>query len=58
MKKQGFVESGGAGSHRVYKHPDGRRITIPFHAKDIKIGTLRQIVSDMGITTEDFNKLV
>ena len=55
IKKLGFAESGGSGSHRVYKHRDGRRTTIAFHAKDIKTGTLRQIISDVGLTVEEFN---
>jgi len=54
----GFVFSRSSGSHRVYKHPDGRRTTISFHAKDVKTGTLRSIIEDLGITIQDFNEMV
>jgi len=58
VKQMGFVHSGGSGGHRVYKHPDGRRTTISFHAKDVKTGTLRGIIADLGISVEEFNRLV
>ncbi len=28
LRKFGFLERGGKGSHRNFKHPDGRKITI------------------------------
>ena len=58
VKQLGFLWSHGDGSHRVYKHPDGRRTTISFHSKDMKMGTLRGIIEDMGITVEDYNERV
>jgi predicted RNA binding protein YcfA (HicA-like mRNA interferase family) len=39
----GFVLSGGEGSHRVYRHPDGRRMVIPFHGQSIAPAYIRQI---------------
>jgi predicted RNA binding protein YcfA (HicA-like mRNA interferase family) len=57
-KKKGFVLDHSTGSHRIYRHPDGRRTTIPYHTKDIKDGTLRGIIEDIGISTKDFNDMV
>lgn len=28
LKKAGFVDRGGKGSHRNFKHPEGKKITI------------------------------
>jgi predicted RNA binding protein YcfA (HicA-like mRNA interferase family) len=30
--RDGFSFDRGAGSHQVYCHPDGRRVTVTFHA--------------------------
>jgi len=32
IKKAGFVLVRQKGSHKIYKHPSGLRITIPFHS--------------------------
>jgi len=43
------------GSHRQYRHSDGRGTTVPFHAgRDISPILLRQIVKDIGLTLEEF----
>lgn len=39
----GFVKDGGEGSHRVYRHPDGRRMVLTFHGKDVKPCYIREI---------------
>lgn len=39
----GFVLSGGEGSHRVYRHPDGRRMVLAHHGKTVKPAYIRQI---------------
>ncbi|MBI5390638.1 type II toxin-antitoxin system HicA family toxin [Candidatus Woesearchaeota archaeon] len=59
-EKLGFVHSHTTGSHRVYKHEDGRRVTIPHHSgEEIGPGLLTKIVKkDLGITREDFLRLV
>ena len=51
----GFVEVRQRGSHRQYRHPDGRATTIPFHpGRDISPILLRQIARDIGLTVDDF----
>ena len=43
--KLGFVFDHQTGSHMVFKHPDGRKTTIPYHAgEDIGPGLLTKII--------------
>ena len=49
----GFVEVRQRGSHRQYRHADGRSTTVPFHqGRDISPVLLRQIAKDIGMTVE------
>jgi predicted RNA binding protein YcfA (HicA-like mRNA interferase family) len=52
----GFVFDRQRGSHAVYyRASDKRRIVIPMHgSKDLKPGTLRGIINDMGLSVEEF----
>jgi len=56
LHRLGFFEHPERGtSHLVFKHPDGRRTTVARHpGKDIPRGTLRAILRDMNISTEQF----
>jgi predicted RNA binding protein YcfA (HicA-like mRNA interferase family) len=58
IEKSGFVHSHTTGSHMVFKHPDGRRTTIPIHAgEEIGPGLLNKIIKkDLLITREEFLK--
>ena len=35
LERSGFLWDGGKGSHQVYRHPDGRKITLPKHGSGI-----------------------
>jgi len=51
----GFIEERQRGSHKQYRHPDGRGTTVPFHAaRDISPLLLRQIAKDVGLTLDQF----
>lgn len=55
LLRLGFVEVRQRGSHKQFRHPDGRRTTVPFHAgRDIAPALLRQIAADIGLTTAEF----
>ena len=55
LEKLGFVEVRQRGSHRQYRHADGRGTTVPFHAgRDISPILLRQIAKDISLTVEEF----
>ena len=43
LEHVGFVWDLGSGSHHVYRHPDGRRVTLPKHGSLLKPAYIRQI---------------
>jgi len=50
----GFSEVRQKGSHKQFRHPDGRVTTVPFHkGRDIAPNLLRQIARDIGLTIDD-----
>ena len=52
----GFAFDRQRGSHAVYyRAADRRRIVIPMHgAADLKPGTLRGIIADLGLSVDEF----
>lgn len=54
LKRLGFIEVRQRGSHKQFRHADGRSTTVPFHAgRDISPILLRQIAKDIGLTVEE-----
>jgi predicted RNA binding protein YcfA (HicA-like mRNA interferase family) len=54
LKGLGFQEVRQRGSHRQYRHPDGRGTTVPFHTgRDISPTLLRKIAQDIDLTVEE-----
>jgi predicted RNA binding protein YcfA (HicA-like mRNA interferase family) len=54
LEKLGFAEVRQKGSHKQYRHVDGRGTTVPFHAgRDISPTLLRKIAKDIGLTAEE-----
>ena len=58
VEKLGFKFDHQTGSHMIYKHPDGRKTTIPHHSgEEIGPALLNKIIKkDLGITREEFFK--
>ena len=55
LTQLGFQEVRQRGSHKQFRHFDGRGTTVPFHSgKDISPILLRQICKDIGLTMEEF----
>ena len=55
LVRHGFVEVRQRGSHKQFRHVDGRSTTVPFHAgRDISPTLLRKIARDIGLTVDDF----
>ena len=53
--KLGFKEARQRGSHKQYRHPDGRGTTVPIHGgRDISPLLVRQIARDIGLTLDEF----
>lgn len=50
----GFVEVRQRGSHKQFRHPDGRFTTVPFHKGRDVAPPLRKIARDIGMTVEAF----
>jgi len=51
----GFVQFRQRGSHKQFRHPDGRGTTVADHGgRDIGPPMLRQIAKDIGLTWEEF----
>ncbi len=49
----GFAEVRQKGSHKQFRHADGRGTTVPFHTgRDISPTLLRKIAKDVGLTAE------
>jgi len=59
LNKDGFSLSRSRGSHRIYRHPDGRRVVVSYHRSSdtFPIGTLRQMIGDIGWTEDDLRRL-
>lgn len=58
-EKLGFELDRQKGSHAIYlRRNDHRRVVIPMHNKDLKPGTLRGIIADLGVTPEEFVELL
>jgi predicted RNA binding protein YcfA (HicA-like mRNA interferase family) len=54
LQKLGFVEVRQRGSHKQFRHSDGRHTTVPFHSgRDISPILLRQIARDIHLTIEE-----
>lgn len=53
LEAMDFVEVRQRGSHKQFRHPDGRGTTVPFHpGRDISPVLLRRIARDIGLTVE------
>jgi len=59
LERVGFIVVRQRGSHIHMKHPDrpGRRVTIPYHSRDLAPKTLASIIRQAGLTVEEFLKL-
>ncbi|MBI5729193.1 MAG: type II toxin-antitoxin system HicA family toxin [Candidatus Magasanikbacteria bacterium] len=57
LERAGFIFIRQRGSHRIYVRGE-KGVTIPFHNKDLRKGTLKQIIQQSGLTVEEFIKLL
>ena len=58
LKKAGFREDGGKGSHIHLSHPDGRWTQVAVHAKPVPVGTLHAILRQAEMSIEELLKLI
>ena len=54
LEAHGFREVRQRGSHKQFRHEDGRTTTVPFHAgRDISPVLLRKIAADIHLTVDE-----
>jgi predicted RNA binding protein YcfA (HicA-like mRNA interferase family) len=59
LLRAGFFLDHGTGSHRYFRHSTRPGIvTVPFHRKDLKRGTLKSILDQAGLSVHEFLKLL
>ena len=55
----GFEFQRQKGSHKFYKHPDGRYTTVPHHPEeDLSRPLIRAILRQINLDTEEFIRLL
>ena len=58
LRRLGFEFIRQEGSHAIYRHADGRWVTVPMHeGKDICKGLLAKILKDAKVGPEEFEDL-
>lgn len=59
VNKAGFMVDHVSGSYYALWHPQtGRRVTVPYHNRELKSGTLHSIIKQAGLSREEFIRLV
>jgi predicted RNA binding protein YcfA (HicA-like mRNA interferase family) len=55
----GFITQRQKGSHKFYKHPDGRYTTIPHHpGEDLSRPLIKTILNQIDLSSEEFIQLL
>jgi predicted RNA binding protein YcfA (HicA-like mRNA interferase family) len=57
LERGGFYVHHTSGSHYILKK-EKLRVTVPYHNKDLKPGTLKSIIEQAGLTVEEFLNLL
>jgi len=59
LVRDGFGYDRGDGSHQIYYHPDGRRVTVTFHGGNTTFTrkTLKSMIDQTRWTEEDLKRL-
>ena len=48
LRREGWAERPGKGSHAIFSQPGRRKVTVPRHPGDLKPGVLRSIARAAG----------
>ena len=57
LQRFGFAVDHQTGSHVILHHPNGTRLTVPYHAREMKRGLLAALLKQAGLSIEEFNGL-
>lgn len=59
LLRLGFTGTRQKGSHRFYRHPDGRTTTVSHHlGRDLARPLIREILHEIKLSPEEFQKLL
>jgi predicted RNA binding protein YcfA (HicA-like mRNA interferase family) len=55
LEKEGFLAERQSGSHRFYRHPDGRTTVVPIHTnKDLKRRLVLAMLKQIKMSRDEF----
>lgn len=58
LQQAGFIVDRQRGSHAVLFNKQNKKfVVVAYHNKDLKKGTIKNIIKQAGLTIEEFNKL-
>jgi predicted RNA binding protein YcfA (HicA-like mRNA interferase family) len=57
LKRSGFILHHTTGSHYFLKK-ERLRVSVPYHNKDLKPGTIASIIREAGLSVEEFVDLL
>ena len=52
-----FIAVRQRGSHKFYRHNDGRTTVVPMHVGDLDRSLIRKILKDIEITIDNYNNI-
>ena len=55
LETEGFSLIRQKGSHRFYRHDDGRTTVVPMHAGDLDRTLIRKILNDIEMSIDEYN---
>jgi len=59
LKSKGFLLDRTKGSHHIYYQPGTKtRVVVPFHKRDLPVGTCIAILKSAGINREELKELM
>lgn len=57
LESKGFVHKRSKGSHQIFYNEITKKLTVvPYHNKDLPVGTLHEILKQAGINKDELNK--
>ena len=57
LLKKGFLAQNAKGSHKTFRHPNGRRTTLAYHPGNIPKPIVAKILKQADISLEEFKNL-
>ena len=59
LEAAGFSAEHQTGSHMIMRHGEsGRKVTVPYHGRDLKRSTLAAILRQAGLSRQEFLRLL